>query len=100
MCGYCRHRDDRGLRHVPRISGHFQRRWSLRLSLHRREIPEMGMIKALNMLAGLLDTHRFMVKQERFVPEAGDRAIEAMGTRLHSPHHWSAVFDLPSASVP
>jgi long-chain-fatty-acid---luciferin-component ligase len=29
----------------------------------------MGMIKALNMLAGLLDTHRFMVKQERFVPE-------------------------------
>lgn len=33
------------------------------------EIPEMGMIKALNMLAGLLDTHRFMVKQERFVPE-------------------------------
>lgn len=33
------------------------------------EIPEMGMIKALNMLAGLLDTHRFMVKQERFIPE-------------------------------
>lgn len=33
------------------------------------EIPEMGMIKALNMLAGMLDTHRFMVKQERFVPE-------------------------------
>lgn len=33
------------------------------------EIPEMGMIKALNMLAGLLDTHRFMVKEERFVPE-------------------------------
>jgi phenylacetate-coenzyme A ligase PaaK-like adenylate-forming protein len=33
------------------------------------EIPEMGMIKALNMLAGLLDTHRFMVKNERFVPE-------------------------------
>lgn len=33
------------------------------------EIPEMGMIKALNMLAGLLDTHRFMVKQEQFVPE-------------------------------
>lgn len=33
------------------------------------EIPEMGMIKALNMLAGLLDTHRFMVRQERFVPE-------------------------------
>lgn len=33
------------------------------------EIPEMGMIKALNMLAGLLDTHRFMVRHERFVPE-------------------------------
>lgn len=33
------------------------------------EIPEMGMIKALNMLAGLLDTHEFMVKEERFVPE-------------------------------
>src|ERR1035437_9322844 len=33
------------------------------------EIPEMGMIKALNMFAGLLDTHRFMVKEERFVPE-------------------------------
>lgn len=33
------------------------------------EIPEMGMIKALNMLAGLLDTHRFMVKNDRFVPE-------------------------------
>ena len=33
------------------------------------EIPEMGMIKALNMFAGLLDTHRFMVKKDRFVPE-------------------------------
>src|SRR5690606_14306837 len=33
------------------------------------EIPEMGMIKALNMLAGLLDTHRFMVREERFIPE-------------------------------
>jgi len=33
------------------------------------EIPEMGMIKALNMLAGLLDTHRFMVRNESFVPE-------------------------------
>lgn len=41
------------------------------------EIPEMGMIKALNMLAGLLDTHRFMVKQERFVPED---AIEQLKT--------------------
>ncbi len=33
------------------------------------EIPEMGMIKALNMLAGLLDTHRFMVRNENMVPE-------------------------------
>jgi long-chain-fatty-acid---luciferin-component ligase len=33
------------------------------------EIPEMGMIKALNMLAGLLDTHRFRVRQESFRPE-------------------------------
>ncbi|PHM60733.1 acyl protein synthase/acyl-CoA reductase RfbN [Xenorhabdus stockiae] len=33
------------------------------------EIPEMGMIKAFNWLAGLLDTNRFMVKEERFVPE-------------------------------
>ncbi|MCV2881300.1 hypothetical protein [Actibacterium sp. XHP0104] len=33
------------------------------------EIPEMGMIKALNMLAGLLDTHRFMVRNEQMVPE-------------------------------
>ena len=33
------------------------------------EFPEMGMIKALNMFAGLLDTHRFMVKEERFIPE-------------------------------
>jgi phenylacetate-coenzyme A ligase PaaK-like adenylate-forming protein len=33
------------------------------------EFPEMGMIKALNMLTGLLDTHRYMVKQQRFIPE-------------------------------
>lgn len=33
------------------------------------EIPEMGMIKGLNMLAGLLDTHRFMVRNESFIPE-------------------------------
>lgn len=33
------------------------------------EIPEMGMIKALNMLAGLLDTHRFMVRNEKLLPE-------------------------------
>lgn len=32
------------------------------------EFPEMGMIKALNMFAGLLDTHRFMVKNKRFDP--------------------------------
>ncbi len=40
------------------------------------EIPEMGMIKALNMLAGLLDTHRFMVKQERMIPE---QAVAQLG---------------------
>lgn len=33
------------------------------------EIPEMGMVKAFSFLAGLLDTHRFMVKEERFLPE-------------------------------
>ncbi|SHO56621.1 LuxE/PaaK family acyltransferase [Vibrio quintilis] len=33
------------------------------------EIPEMGMVKAFNFLTGLLDTHRFMVKNERFSPE-------------------------------
>ena len=47
------------------------------------EIPEMGMIKALNMLAGLLDTHRFMVKNESFVPE---RAL----TQLDE---WANKFD-------
>ena len=47
------------------------------------EIPEMGMIKALNMLAGLLDTHRFMVTKDRFVPE------EAL-TQLNE---WSNKFD-------
>lgn len=41
------------------------------------EIPEMGMIKALNMLAGLLDTHRFMVKAERFVPEDAIAQLKA-----------------------
>ena len=46
------------------------------------EIPEMGMIKALNMLAGLLDTHRFMVKQERFVPEQA----------LTQLHEWDRKF--------
>ncbi|MCP9269806.1 LuxE family acyl-protein synthetase [Xenorhabdus sp. XENO-1] len=33
------------------------------------EIPEMGMIKAFNWLTGLLDTNRFMVREERFIPE-------------------------------
>ncbi|MCW8093460.1 LuxE/PaaK family acyltransferase [Alteromonas sp. ASW11-130] len=33
------------------------------------EIPEMGMIKALNLMAGLLDTHKFMVRSDNFVPE-------------------------------
>ncbi|AUI85587.1 LuxE family acyl-protein synthetase [Vibrio azureus] len=33
------------------------------------EIPEMGMIKAFNFLTGLFDTHRFMIKEERFSPE-------------------------------
>lgn len=33
------------------------------------EIPEMGMIKAFSFLTGLLDTHRFMVRSERFSPE-------------------------------
>lgn len=47
------------------------------------EIPEMGMIKALNLLAGLLDTHRFMVKSERFAPE---EAIEQLNT-------WGNKFD-------
>lgn len=47
------------------------------------EIPEMGMIKALNMLAGLLDTHQFMVKGERFIPE---EAIDCLTT-------WSGQFD-------
>lgn len=41
------------------------------------EIPEMGMIKALNMFAGLLDTHRFMVKKEQFIPEQAVEQLEA-----------------------
>ncbi|MFC6669922.1 hypothetical protein [Marinobacterium aestuariivivens] len=40
------------------------------------EIPEMGMIKALNMLAGLLDTHRFMVREESFKPEEALAQLE------------------------
>lgn len=47
------------------------------------EIPEMGMIKALNMLAGLLDTHRFMVKDEKMVPEDALELLE----------NWEAKFD-------
>lgn len=47
------------------------------------EIPEMGMIKALNMLAGLLDTHRFMVKNEKMVPEDALALLE----------NWEAKFD-------
>jgi phenylacetate-coenzyme A ligase PaaK-like adenylate-forming protein len=41
------------------------------------EIPEMGMIKALNMLAGLLDTHSFMVKRDRFIPEDAFNQLNA-----------------------
>jgi long-chain-fatty-acid---luciferin-component ligase len=41
------------------------------------EIPEMGMIKAFNFLAGLFDTHRFMVKEERFSPENAIEQLEA-----------------------
>lgn len=39
------------------------------------EIPEMGMIKALNMLAGLLDTHRFMVRGEKLIPQDAIRQL-------------------------
>ncbi len=46
------------------------------------EIPEMGLIKALNMLAGLLDTRQFMVKQETMVPE---RAVAQL-------HQWQDHF--------
>ncbi len=47
------------------------------------DIPEMGMIKALNMLAGLLDTHRFMVKNDRFAPEDA----------LNQLNEWANKFD-------
>lgn len=47
------------------------------------DIPEMGMIKALNMLAGLLDTHRFMVKNDRFAPEDALTQLD----------EWSNKFD-------
>ena len=45
------------------------------------EIPEMGMIKALNLLAGLLD--KFMVKNETF---AAEDAIEQL-------QEWGGTFD-------
>jgi len=44
------------------------------------EIPEMGMIKALNMLAGLLDTHRFMVRNEQMIPEDAVAQLKEWGT--------------------
>lgn len=47
------------------------------------EIPEMGMIKALNMLAGLLDTHRFMVQNEQMVPEDAQAQLD----------EWAGKFD-------
>ncbi|NQY49329.1 MAG: LuxE family acyl-protein synthetase [Colwellia sp.] len=47
------------------------------------EIPEMGMIKALNLLAGLLDTHKFMVKNETFSPEESLEQLE----------NWDNKFD-------
>ncbi len=40
------------------------------------EIPEMGMIKALNMLAGLLDTHKFLVRNEKMIPEMALEQLE------------------------
>ncbi|MCL1095566.1 hypothetical protein [Shewanella kaireitica] len=43
------------------------------------EIPEMGMIKALNLLAGLLDTHKFMVKNETFAPEDALEQLKGWG---------------------
>lgn len=46
------------------------------------EIPEMGMIKALNMLAGLLDTHRFMVKNESFIPEDALEQFQAWNNKF------------------
>ena len=33
------------------------------------EVPEMGMVKALNMLAGIVDTSRFMVREATFDPQ-------------------------------
>jgi Acyl-protein synthetase, LuxE len=41
------------------------------------EIPEMGMIKALNLMSGLLDTRRFMVNNERFIPEEAITQLNA-----------------------
>ena len=47
------------------------------------EIPEMGMIKALNLMAGMLDTHKFMVKNDSFSPED---ALEQL-------QQWECNFD-------
>ncbi|MCL1051034.1 hypothetical protein L2755_15560 [Shewanella abyssi] len=46
------------------------------------EIPEMGMIKALNLLSGLLDTHKFMVKNETFAPEDALEQLQGWGGRF------------------
>ncbi len=48
----------------------------LYISPSTEEIPEMGMLKALNMLSGLLDTHRFMVREDRFSPEDALRQLQ------------------------
>lgn len=47
------------------------------------EIPEMGMIKALNLISGLLDTRRFMIENDRFVPEEALSQLD----------EWSNKFD-------
>ncbi|MFT7681752.1 MAG: phenylacetate-coenzyme A ligase PaaK-like adenylate-forming protein [Moritella dasanensis] len=46
------------------------------------EIPEMGMIKVLNLLAGLLDTHKFMVNNESFIPEDAVKQLEEWGNNF------------------
>lgn len=49
----------------------------LYVSPSTEEIPEMGMLKALNMLSGLLDTHRYTVREDRFSPEDALRQLQA-----------------------
>jgi phenylacetate-coenzyme A ligase PaaK-like adenylate-forming protein len=49
----------------------------LYVSPSTEEIPEMGMLKALNMLSGLLDTHRYMVREDRFSPEDALQQLQA-----------------------